>query len=47
MHDSPLIPTRAPASPRIDSDPAEPGQAYEALRRSEERFRLLVQGITD
>ena len=47
MHDNPLIPTRAPASPRIDSDLAEPGQAYEALRRSEERFRLLVQGITD
>ena len=47
MHDSPLTPTGVQRSPGTDPDPAEPRDAYEALLRSEERFRLLVQGITD
>jgi PAS domain S-box-containing protein len=50
MHDSPVTPLRAERSRLNEVDSPEsdsPGDAYEALRRSEERFRLLVQGITD
>ena len=51
MHDSPASPSRSGLSPAGELDPvgrpSEGSDAFEALRRSEERFRLLVQGITD